>query len=159
MCGNCSFLSRLAVNNVKVLKPLILFGIGGTVYIVVETIWRNITDSHPTHWTMFVLGGLSFLVVGGINEYLSWETPFWLQSIIGTACVLVLEFISGCILNIWLGSDIWDYSNIPLNILGQVCLPFAIAWVFLVSLAIVLDDWLRYWLFGEEKPTYVWKIE
>lgn len=143
----------------KSLKQLILFGIGGTVYLIVEMVWREITGSHPTHWAMFLVGGLPFLIVGGINEYFSWEMPFWLQAVIGTFCVLVIELISGCVLNIWLGLDIWDYSNIPFNILGQVCLPFAIAWVFLVAVAIVMDDYLRYWLFGEDKPTYVWKIE
>lgn len=44
------------------------------------------------------------------------------QGIIGACMVTVLEFITGCIVNIWLGWNVWDYSNMPLNILGQVCL-------------------------------------
>lgn len=140
----------------KVLKPTILFAIGGTIYTLVEILWRSLQGSAPTHWTMFILGGLCFLLIGAINEYLSWETPLPIQILIGTGIVLLLEFIFGCILNLWLGLGIWDYSDTPFNILGQVCLPFAFAWLFLVALAIILDDYLRYWFFKEEKPRYKW---
>lgn len=143
----------------KIGKQLCLFCIGGTIYITIEIIWRLIMGSHPTHWTMFILGGLSFILIGCINEYLSWDTPFWIQCFIGTLIVLALEFVFGCILNLWLGLDIWDYSNSPLNILGQVCLPFAIAWYFLTAFAIVADDYLRYWLFNEEKPHYCFNFK
>ena len=30
----------------------------------------------------------------------------------------------------------------------------ALAWVPLSVVAIVLDDWVRYWLFAEERPHY-----
>ncbi|MBR4023263.1 MAG: hypothetical protein IKI94_11875 [Ruminococcus sp.] len=135
-------------------KHFVLFLIGGTLYIIIEIIWRKIFGSQPTHWTMFLLGGLAFIFIGLINEYLSWKTPLWLQCLIGTLLVLLLEFVFGCVLNLWLNLNIWDYSNTPFNILGQVCLPFAFAWYFLTAVAIILDDYLRYWLFKEEKPKY-----
>ena len=138
----------------KVIKPAALFCVGGSIYITIEILWRAFRGSDPTHWTMFILGGLCFLLIGAINEYLPWEMPFWLQSSIGTAVVLALEFVFGCVLNLWLGLNVWDYSDAPLNILGQVCLPFTFAWFFLAAVGIVLDDYLRYWLFGEEKPRY-----
>lgn len=143
----------------KLNKHLILFLVGGAIYITIEVLWRKLMGSHSTHWSMFILGGLCFLLVGKINEYLSWDTSIWKQCAIGTAIILVLEFIFGCVLNLWLGLDVWDYSNTPLNILGQVCVPFAVAWYFLTALAIFLDDWLRYWLFGEEKPHYNWRFK
>ena len=143
----------------KEFKSLVLFVIGGLVYITIEIVWRKLMGSHPTHWTMFVLGGLSFVVVGGINEFFPWEMPFWLQTAIGTVCVLILEFTFGCLINIQAGLNVWDYSHLPLNILGQVCLPFTFAWAALVAFAIVLDDYLRYWLFGEEKPRYTWRFK
>lgn len=140
----------------RLLKTGVLFGIGGTVYLLIEIIWRAFRNSTHTHWTMFLLGGLCFIAIGAINEYLPWETPFWLQAVTGACIVLMLEFIFGCILNLWLGLNIWDYSNLPFNVLGQICLPFAFAWVFLSGIAIVFDDYLRYWLFNEEKPRYQW---
>lgn len=143
----------------KIIKPIILFLIGGSIYISIEIIYRYLMDKPPTHWAMFVLGGLAFLITGGLNEHIDWEMPFWLQVLIGTAIVLVLEFIFGCALNLWLGLAIWDYSNMPFNLLGQICLPFALIWSVLVVIAIILDDYLRYWLFDEEKPVYYWKFQ
>lgn len=111
--------------------------------------------SSPTHWTMFIVGGLSFLFVGGINEWIPWEMSLVKQSMIGTGIILLTEFISGCILNIWLGLGIWDYSDKFMNICGQVCPQFALCWFLLAGIAILLDDYLRYWMFGEEKPHYI----
>lgn len=136
-------------SNMTLFKYLFLFGIGAFLYLWVEIFYRGYT-----HWTMGVLGGLCFVLVGFINEYLSWDTPLWLQGVIGSFIITVLEFISGLALNIWLGLGIWDYSQMPFNLMGQICLPFTIVWVFLSILAIILDDYLRYWIFKEEKPRY-----
>ena len=62
--------------------------------------------------------------------------------------------ITGCIVNIWLQLDIWDYSDLWGNILGQVCPLFTLIWAPLILLAIVLDDVIRWKFFGEEKPIY-----
>ena len=138
----------------KLHKHIILFLAGGSAYILIETIWRCIMGRQQTHWTMFVLGGLAFVLIGCINEYLSWETPLWKQGLIGAAITTCLEFVFGCVLNLWLKLNVWDYSGLPLNLLGQICLPFSVAWYFLSIVAIVADDWLRYLLFGEERPHY-----
>lgn len=132
-----------------VLKEVILAIIGGLIYILIELIWRG-----HTHISMFILGGVCFVLIGLINELFSWELGLVWQSVIGAVIVTVLEFITGLIVNIWLGLGVWDYSNIPFNLFGQICLPFAFAWVALSAIAIVLDDYLRYWIFGEEKPHY-----
>ena len=57
-------------------------------------------------------------------------------------------------LYVWLELEVWDYSNLPFNFMGQICLPFSFAWTLLSGVAIVVDDYLRYLLFGEEKPHY-----
>ena len=132
-----------------VLKEIILAIIGGLIYILIELIWRG-----QTHISMFILGGICFVAIGLINELFSWELGLVWQSVIGAVIVTVLEFITGLVVNIWLGLGVWDYSNMPFNLLGQICLPFAFAWVALSAIAIVLDDYLRYWMFGEEKPRY-----
>ena len=76
--------------------------------------------------------------------------------LIGACIVTFMEFISGYIINIKLGWQVWDYSNLPFNIMGQICLPFSIIWFFISLVAIVVDDYLRYWLFKEERPHYKW---
>lgn len=130
-------------------KAMVLFGIGAAVYALIEILWRGYT-----HWTMAVLGGLLFLLIGGINNWLPWDMPLCLQAIIGSLMVTGAEFIAGLILNMWLGLGIWDYSQMPFNILGQICPQFMAAWVVLSVVAILLDDYVRYIVFGEEKPHY-----
>ena len=131
------------------LKNTILCFIGGAIYYLIEIAWRGYS-----HWTMCLLGGFCFLCIGLINEFFTWEIKIWKQAIYGTALITVLEFFSGCIINIWLGWNVWDYSNVPFNVLGQICLPYIILWFPLTIVGIVLDDYLRYWLFNEEKPHY-----
>lgn len=133
----------------NILKYLILGSIGGAIYIVIELLYRGYT-----HWSMFCVAFFAFILIGLINEFISWNISLWKQMLIGSGIVTVLEFISGYILNIKLGLHIWNYSNVPFNIMGQICLPFSIAWFLISLIAIIADDYLRYWLFGEEKPHY-----
>ena len=132
-----------------IVKNIVLFLIGGLIYFVLEVLFRG-----NSHWTMYIVGGLCFIFIGWINELLSWSTPLWLQSLIGSVIITALEFVSGCIINLGLGWNVWDYSNLPLNVLGQICLPFSALWVLLSTVAIVLDDYLRYLWFKEERPKY-----
>lgn len=130
-------------------KYIALFDIGGLLYVLLEFVWRG-----RSHWTMLVLGGICFVVIGLINEVLSWDTPLWKQTLIGAVVITVLEFTTGCIVNLWLGWKVWDYSNMPGNILGQICPQFFVLWLAIALIGIVLDDWIRYWWFGERKPKY-----
>lgn len=137
------------INIKQRLKIFILFLIGGFIYVAIELGFRG-----HSHWTMFLLGGLCFILIGGLNNYIPWEMSIIKQGIIGALIITSLEFIFGLVLNLYLNLGIWDYSNMPFNILGQICLPFSIAWFFLSLVAIFIDDWLRYVLFKEEKPHY-----
>lgn len=139
-------------NNIA--RDSILFIVGGAAYYLIEFIWKTFISHGICHWSMFLLGGLCFLLIGSLNERIPWEMSLIKQSLIGSAIVTGLEFIFGVILNIWLKLNIWNYSTLPLNILGQVCLPFSIIWCFLSIIAIFLDDYLRWKWFGEEKPHY-----
>lgn len=134
---------------IKIIKPLILWIIGGFLYLMCELLFRGYS-----HWSMFVVGGICFLCVGGINEIIPWETPIILQGAIGSFIITIIEFLSGCVLNLWLKWNVWDYSNQPCNLFGQICLLFSVIWIFLSLIAIVLDDYIRYFLFGEDKPRY-----
>lgn len=131
------------------LKYAFLFLIGGLIYMGIELLWRQ-----RTHWTMGIVGGICFVEIGLINEIISWSLPLIGQALIGASLVTINEFIAGVIINIWLGWNVWDYSQLPFNILGQVCLPFFFLWILVSVIAIILDDYLRYRFFDEEWPTY-----
>lgn len=130
-------------------KHISLFLIGSILYYNLELIYRGYS-----HVSMFILGGICFILIGLINEYLDWETPLWKQQAVATIIITVLELFFGMVLNVQLKLNIWDYSQLPFNLMGQICLQYSILWFFLSAFAIILDDYLRYWLFEEEKPHY-----
>lgn len=137
----------------KIYKDLILIFVMGAIYMVLEGVWRG-----WTHISMLVVGGLSAFLIGKLNEHPKfYDRKMWEQCLIGTIIALLLEFISGMILNVWLKLDIWDYSNTWGNLYGQICIPYAVLWFFLIPFAIYTDDYLRYKLFGEEKPVGILK--
>ncbi|MBQ3003172.1 MAG: hypothetical protein IJD82_05525, partial [Clostridia bacterium] len=57
-----------------------------------------------------------------------------------------VEFVTGLIVNHWLHLSVWDYSDVPLNLLGQICLPFSLVW-FVITLPILK---LGTWVCGKE---------
>lgn len=121
------------MRNLKTFFKLVaLFVIGGAAYVLIELLWRG-----HSHISMFILGGMCFVSIGLINELFPWELGIVWQALIGGVLVTVLEFITGLIVNIWLGLNVWDYSKLPLNLMGQICLPFFFAWVGLSVVAIV----------------------
>ena len=138
----------------KCLKLLFLFTSGGLLYIILELAWRG-----WTHWSMFALGGLCFVCLGLINEVIPWIIPLWRQVVIGACVITALEFLTGCVVNLWLEWDVWDYRPLPGNVLDQVCPQYFILWLPVSLAGIILDDWLRFWLFGEERPHYFWMGE
>jgi uncharacterized membrane protein len=108
---------------------------------------------------MFFVGGLSGLYLGMINENQAINKNvniFW-QSIIGAIVILLIELISGIILNLWLHMGIWDYSTLPCNVLGQICLPFAFGWLLLCPFGFWLDDMIRSYLYKDKIAPYTIK--
>lgn len=130
-------------------KYICLFLIGGLSYCGIEVLFRGYT-----HWTMGILGGICFILCGLVNNIFTFEMPLAEQMGICSVLITLSEFIAGLILNVHLGLGIWDYSDLPFNIMGQVCLPFMLAWFFLSLVAIVVDDLIRWKWFDEECPHY-----
>ncbi len=122
---------------------------GGFLYYFIEILWRGYS-----HESMFIVGGICFLFIGGINNFLPWSMGLAWQALIGAAAVTLIELISGLIINRWLGLGVWDYSQMPFNFMGQICLPYFAAWIPLSVIGIWLDDYLRWALSWEDKPHY-----
>lgn len=133
----------------SILRNLLLCWIFGSTYCTIEVLFRGYS-----HWTMLCLGALCGFLIGQENEIIPWEMSLIKQGVIGAILVTCLEFATGLIVNVWLGWHIWDYSNMPFNILGQICLPFSIAWIGLSIICIIVDDYLRYIIFDEQMPKY-----
>ena len=128
---------------------LFLFWLGGSVYIEVELLYRGYT-----HWSMFVLAGFMFITVGWSNEYIfTWQDKFFKQVGLATLWATLCEYICGLILRCF-GLQVWDYSDVPLNIDGLICVPFMFAWAALMIVAIVVDDLAKFYFFGGQRPHY-----
>lgn len=130
------------------LKYLTLFLVGGALYYALEVLFRGYS-----FLAMAGCGGLCFIICGVLNEKDRCMTLV-LQMAIAACGITAIEFIFGLILNVCLGLGMWDYSNMPGNILGQICPQFMVLWFFLSAVGIFLDDLIRWRIFGEEKPHY-----
>lgn len=65
--------------------------------------------------------------------------PIVVKCLLGAFIITAVEFLFGCIFNIKYGMNVWDYKNMPLNFLGQICLPFSALWFLL---CFVLFKWV-----------------
>lgn len=133
----------------KLSEYLFLWTLGGTLYYTFEMIFRGFS-----HWSMFLLGGFCLLFFGVQGMAVKWSDPLWMQVLRCTIFVTAGEFITGIIVNKWLGWSVWDYSDQPFQLFGQICLPFTIIFSGLCALGIFLSGYLLYWIYGEEKPKY-----
>ena len=88
------------------------------------------------------------------NEHFPWTLPLWVQAVLGGLTITAGELAAGLVLNVWLGLDIWDYSELWGNVLGQVCPMYTGLWCLLAGPAIVSFDWIDHWLCGGERPRY-----
>ena len=80
-----------------ILKYFFLFYIGGFTYCGIEILYRG-----RTHWSMFLCAGIIFIYASVQNEFFEWDYPFWKQLLKVWTFALIAEFITGCIVNLWL---------------------------------------------------------
>ncbi len=123
--------------NSKLKYYFLLFCIGGTGYCFLELLWRGYT--HPS---MCLAGGTAFCMMSVIQKELK-PLRFVYRCIASGLAITLIELVFGGIFNIWLGRGVWDYSLLPLNLAGQVCLLYAVLWCFLSAPMLILTDLLR----------------
>lgn len=119
-------------------KWLWMFGTGGCIYLLLELLYRGYS-----HISMFFAGGLSAAMIYGICcAGRARNTGWYVRCAIGSAVITAVEFFVGSFVNLYLHLQIWDYSGVPLNLFGQVCLPFSAVWFFLTLPILALGDML-----------------
>ena len=133
----------------KVSEILFLMAAGGSIYYLIEIAFRGYS-----HWTMFALGGLALLFCSFQGELMHWSEPLWLQIFRAVLFLTSLEFTTGIICNKWLKIGIWDYTDQPFQLWGQICLPFIVLFSGLLMLAILLGGMVLWKVFGEERPDF-----
>ena len=129
-----------------------IFLFSGSVYYAMEIVFKK---SHKSHWTMFVLAGLAGAIfIDGLNNLFSYEMDFLLQIFICSTSITVGELIVGLIWN--QDYSIWNYTNMPFNYMGQICLPFYFLWMLLSAIFIPFLDYIEWRVFDykPETPPY-----
>ncbi len=117
-----------------------IFITGAFIYWAIELLWQGFT-----HWTMPITGGLCFILIYAIANFMS--TPLWQKWLMSASCITAIEFVIGSVINIHLGWDVWDYSWQPYNLYGQISLNFFGLWLMLSVPAVLLSNILRYFVF------------
>lgn len=136
----------------KAIKSLVMFIAGFCAFITIEVLFRGYSYAMSG-----VMGGLAVIALDKINDEISWETDLAMQALIGGAFVTAMEFAVGAIAKYTnILPQMWDYTDVPFNLGGIICLPFTIAWTLLSVLAIFLADAINYYIFEDTKvPEYI----
>lgn len=128
---------------------------GGTVYFLMEVAYKIVMGRpEAISWTMLVLAMVLCVPIEVCGAELPWKVPLWAQALLCAVIVTATEFFCGILLNIVLDLGIWDYSNLPGNVLGQICPQFFVLWFVLCLVFIPVFDWIRYIVVGGERPRY-----
>lgn len=118
-----------------------IYALGAIIYGAIEVTFRGFT-----HWTMALTGGLAYLLMY-ITNFRIRSKSMLLRCLCGSAIITTLEFIVGCIVNRRFGLGVWDYSERPGHILGQICPLFSFLWFLLSFPAALLSYFLKARLF------------
>jgi uncharacterized membrane protein len=79
---------------------------------------------------MAICGGVCALAIYRINErFQNWNAAC--RAMLGAAMITHCELVTGCVVNLWLGLGVWDYSTLPFNLWGQICLAYSFVWFLL----------------------------
>lgn len=122
-----------------------VFLLGGIVYMLIEITWRGVT-----HWSMGLCGGLCFLEIYLLEVYKT-NMSLWKKCLCGSILITLNEFVTGIIVNLLLKWNVWDYSGLILNLLGQVCLLYSLLWFLLCIPAFKIARLLKNKLFSPKE--------
>ncbi len=117
-------------------KLFIVFFVGSFVGVVVETLWCIVSNGYIESRQGLVWGPFSPIYGVGAAVLAICLYRFRNRSSIysfigGFLTGSVVEYICSWLQEMLFGSTSWDYSHMPLNINGRVCLVYSIFWGFL----------------------------
>ena len=114
------------------LKKGALFSLGGLAYCGLELLWRG-----RTHFSMFLAGGTSLLLLGKLNRAEP-KLPLFLRAVVGSGIITMVELSAGLIFN--RSYTVWDYRDQWGNWLGQICPLFSLLWIGIAALVLLIYD-------------------
>lgn len=113
----------------KFWKNCVMFYLGGGSYVCLELLWRG-----RSHGSMFLLGGVCFLVIGTIRRL--GQLALSVRVALSAVAVTALELLTGLTVN--RDHKVWDYRALPFQFRGQICLYYSLLWLPVCLLAMGL---------------------
>ena len=146
----------------KIVLPFFILGLCG---LVIEISYRAVMGGmvgfhglsyislmgYTSIWMIAVygFGGMTLSVLNEVPRFYNMKM-IW-QTVIGGVMLSVVELIFGVILNMWLGLNLWDYSDSFLNLWGQICLLNSVLWIIATPLFIFICDYVGWALYRENE--------
>lgn len=112
----------LMTGNNSIWIEIAVFILGAGAYGTMEILFRGYT-----HWTMLLTGGACVLTMYYLQDWIL-SLPVVLGALAGALIITFYEFFVGVLVNLRLGWQVWDYSALPGNVLGQICPAFTAIW-------------------------------
>ena len=122
-------------------EKVLVFSLGALGYGLLEILWRG-----NTHWSMLLTGGTCFFSIYNLNAKMKTASLFK-KCFLFSCLITTYEFIAGCIFNKMLKLKVWDYSQYPGHILGQICPLYSLLWFCLCFPLVYLCKFIKSKLF------------
>lgn len=116
---------------------LLLIGVAGSfVGVIVELLWCLLTNGYIESRSGLVYGPFNLVYGFGavaltVCLYRFRNRSAWISFLGGMIVGSVVEYLCSLFQEIVFGSCSWDYSHMPFNINGRICLLYSFFWGFL----------------------------
>lgn len=91
---------------------------------------------------MVVAGGVCFVLFSLIAEKFTSRSLVFKAALCSLG-VTAVELVFGIVFNIVLKMQVWDYSDLPLNLFGQICPQYTLMWAGLALIFLPLAQLLN----------------
>lgn len=118
---------------------VVLFIAGGTTYVALELLYRK-----KSHISMFVDGGICLYLIDLLCNRIKRvkKIGVFVRGLLGGTVITGIEFLTGLVVNKKLKLKVWDYSRLPLNVKGQICVGYGALWAALSLPVMALGRYL-----------------
>lgn len=110
--------------------------IGSFVGVVIELLWCLVTNGYLESRSGLVYGPFNMLYGIGaaalsVLLYRFRNRGRWLSFVGGMLIGSIVEYLCSWLMEVAFGSASWDYSHLPFNLNGRICLAYSVMWGFL----------------------------
>ncbi len=121
---------------ISIYKLLLVCFIGSFAGVIVELLWCLLRNGHLESRSGLVYGPFNLLYGAGAVALTGCLYKFrnngaWVSFLGGMLVGSVVEYACSWGQEMLFGSRSWDYSNVPFNLNGRICLLYSIFWGFL----------------------------